>query len=422
MARTRYQNCFYYFRGSRVQEQEADFDRQLEDNTTKALLNVLEHSGPGLMRSFLSTVVGVDAPSDRPAVEYFLQGGPAAPAANRLLLGLSNRGQIDPSSWAGRQAGSRVDGAIHVPGSLTVLVETKVVDDLDGSQLQRHAERWGVPKAQGRHGSPTPPPEWRIRDWAHVHAWARRELGTHPAEPASFLLRQLIEYIELIGLAPTWTLRDEHFEFFSQELATRDPALRSEIRARLGSIWSAVELEVGPGRFREVFGHVRVGNLGEGAAHAWAQTNADANFDLPNLTIEMNSHELNMNVVGVFDRQAGHVERWLIATSGRALADADYELVVFRRTAKGGHDGKKVIWQGAKQEPFERLSLRDLQTTIRARLADWRKPLDHRVQRLGFHIRKAWNRTNAIDRKELPRLLADEIEKLIPIVVEIRSA
>jgi hypothetical protein len=303
-----------------------------------------------------------------------------------------------------------------------VLIETKVVNALDGSQLQRHAERWGVPKAEGKHGPPTLPPEWRIRQWADVHAWARLELGTHPSEPASFLLRQLIEYIELIGVTPTWTVRDEHFEFFSEEPAKRDPALRSEIRARLGSIWGAVESEVGPDRFGKVFGQVRVGNFGQGADHAWAQTNGDAGFDLPNLTIEMDLHELNLNVVGVFDTQAGHVERWLVATGGRALADAGYELVVFLRTAKGGHHGTKVIWQGATQKPFERLALSDLQTTIRARLADWRKPLDHRVQRLGFHIRKARNRTDAIDRKELPRIMADEIEKLIPIVAEIRRA
>jgi hypothetical protein len=106
-----------------------------------------------------------------------------------------------------------------------------------------------------------------------------------------------------------------------------------------------------------VFGHVRTGNLGEGAAHAWAQTNADANFDLPNLTIEINFHELSPNVVGVFDEQAGHVERWLVVTSGGALADAGYELVVFRRTAQGGHHGTKVMWRGAKQAPFERVSL-----------------------------------------------------------------
>jgi hypothetical protein len=160
--------------------------------------------------------------------------------------------------------------------------------------------------------------------------------------------------------------------------------------------------------------------LGKGDDHAWAQTDDGAGFDLLNLTVEMNSRELNLNVIGVFDTQAGHVERWLVATGGRALTEADYELVVFLRTAKGS--GATVIWQGAKQEPFERVALSGLQTSIRARLAEWRKPLDHRVQRLGFHIRKAWNRPNAIDRKELPRILADEIEKLIPVVAEIRRA
>jgi hypothetical protein len=421
MARSRYENCFYYFRGPGVREQEADFDRQLEDNTTKALLNVLEHSGPGLTRSFLNTVVGIAVPLDQLPVQYFLQNGPGTPADNRLLLGLSNTGQIEPASWVGRDAGSRVDGAIHVPDRFTVLIETKVVNALDGAQLQRHAERWGLPKAEREHHPPTLPPEWRIRRWADVHAWSRLELSRHPTEPVSFLLGQLIEYLELIGLAPTWTLRDEHFEFFSESPQKRDLAIRPEIRTRLGSIWSAVESEVGPDRFSKVFGEVRVGNLGESADHAWAQTNVEAGSDLPNLTIEINPHELNLNIVGVFDIQAGHVERWLVATGGRALADADYELVAFRRTAARGHHGK-VIWRGAKQEVFERVFLRDLKTTIGARLANWRKPLEHQIQRLGFHIRKTWKRPNAVDRADLPRLLADEIEKLIPVMIEIRNA
>ena len=45
------------------------------------------------------------------------------------------------------------------------------------------------------------------------------------------------------------------------------------------------------------------------------------------------------------------VERWLVSTSSRALADADYELVVVCHTAKGGRDGKKAVWQRADAGP-----------------------------------------------------------------------
>lgn len=121
MARSRYENCFYYFRGPGVREQ--------------ALLNVLEHSGPGLTRSFLNTVVGIAVPLDQLPVQYFLQNGPGTPADNRLLLGLSNTGQIEPASWVGRDAGSRVDGAIHVPDRFTVLIEPNLCHSSSDSSL-----------------------------------------------------------------------------------------------------------------------------------------------------------------------------------------------------------------------------------------------------------------------------------------------
>src|SRR6516165_8818051 len=98
MPRGRYQNCFYYFRGPSSKQQPAELDTQVEDNTTKALVNVLEHSHRNLTTSFLRWVVGQEVV---PATEfeYFLQRRPDSPAEAKLLLGLSNRGEIDESSW-----------------------------------------------------------------------------------------------------------------------------------------------------------------------------------------------------------------------------------------------------------------------------------------------------------------------------------
>jgi hypothetical protein len=98
---------------------------------------------------------------------------------------------------------------------------------------------------------------------------------------------------------------------------------RRVVEQCLASLWDAVEREVGPDRFRKEFAQWRVGDLGQGTDHAWAQTNDDARprCDLPNLTIEINSHELSLNVVGDFDEQAGHVERWLVGASLSARLD-----------------------------------------------------------------------------------------------------
>jgi hypothetical protein len=243
MSRSRYHNCFYYFRGPTSKRKTAEVDTQLEDNTTKALINVLQHSAPELTTTFLRSV------ADQNVVpvmkfEYFLQRRPDSPAEMKLLLGLSNRGEIDASSWTAAGSGSRVDGSIHLPGVLTVLIETKIDDPLDGSQLQRHATDCGLPQAMFDGGRWVPPPEWRIRSWTQVYKWARRELDTTVGVPDRFLLGQLVEYLQLTGLAPTWSLRTEHFDLFREPPEKRDGTIATEIRTRLGSIWCRVE-EVG---------------------------------------------------------------------------------------------------------------------------------------------------------------------------------
>lgn len=421
MPRSRYQNCFYYFRGPSSKQQVADLDKQLEDNTTKALINVLEHSNLDLTRSFLESLVGWKETAA--GFEYFLQGGPASPAMAKLLLALSNRGDVGVPPSTVTDGGSRVDGSIHSAGTLTVLIETKIIDTLNGCQLQRHAKEWGIPQAVVNGDGWKLPPEWKIRKWVDVYEWAQREGSETTHQPDKFLLGQLVEYLELAGLAPTWTLRAEHFDFFRKPVEERDGALSAEIRARLDSIWGKVKGELGTEAFRDALGEVHVGNLGRLADHAWAQTNANEGSHNPNLTIEMDGNELNVNVVGGFAQQEKCVEDWLLAGGAARLAGRGFELVIFRRTAKGGHDGKRIVWQGATWTPIERTPLRDLTpSVIKARLAELRKSLDYKTQRLGFHIRKAWTRDAVLERRDLPAELSREIEQLVPILKEIRSA
>lgn len=47
-----HRNIFSYFKG--VSEAEQDRDRQLENNTTKALVNTLEHCPPHVVTAFLN--------------------------------------------------------------------------------------------------------------------------------------------------------------------------------------------------------------------------------------------------------------------------------------------------------------------------------------------------------------------------------
>src|SRR6266508_3541347 len=100
-SRSRFQNLFFYYRGPTSrdpgrEEAERAFDIQLEDNTTKALINVLESSAPAVTASFLTELLGeqVEADARRPFV-YSLQGAdPAARDADRrYLVGISMLGE-----------------------------------------------------------------------------------------------------------------------------------------------------------------------------------------------------------------------------------------------------------------------------------------------------------------------------------------
>jgi hypothetical protein len=59
-ASPRHRNCFYYFRGPAARSVEGrEIEHQVEDNTTKALINVIEHSDRSVLTSFLDESASV---------------------------------------------------------------------------------------------------------------------------------------------------------------------------------------------------------------------------------------------------------------------------------------------------------------------------------------------------------------------------
>jgi len=283
--RGRHHNTFYYYRGPSPKggderEEAKRQDRQVEDNTTKALINLLEHADARVTESFveaflpqaLATTRTSANPADR---EYFLQGGPSVPATeDRWLLGLAVLGELDPGSREGvpTTQGSRVDAAIHLPGQALVLIEVKVVEYLDYQQLKRHAAEWRVPIVSFDSREWPRDARWALGRWADVYRWASSE-RERTAEPVSqFLLDQFLEYLEILGLAPFGGLRHEHFDFFGQPVDQRTWERHAEVKARLGGLWEAVLEQLSESDSRRL-GEIHVARFGLSDDVAAAQTN-----------------------------------------------------------------------------------------------------------------------------------------------------
>lgn len=57
-----HRNIFYYYSGGKKQEDQIIYDQQLENNTTKTFVNVLENVDSKVTEDFLSYVLGGKCP------------------------------------------------------------------------------------------------------------------------------------------------------------------------------------------------------------------------------------------------------------------------------------------------------------------------------------------------------------------------
>lgn len=427
--RGRHHNIFYYYRGpskagAAMDAQEQAHQRQVEDNTTKALVNVLENSEPALTASFLRRFVPGAALDGLDGREYHLQGGPQDPANDKWLLGISVLGELDPRpAAAAPRGGSRIDAAIHLPGSSLALIEVKVVEYLDPHQLVRHAKEWAMPLPPTDVAEWPSEGPWRRARWADIHEWASEASRTVTDPVSRFLVDQLCEYLELTGLASFAGFRDEHFGWLALPAAERSWDIQSEIKANLRSMWEAIFERLQTEEVEQL-GEIHVNQLPLDATVAAAQTNWGESG--ANITIELTPAELQLNVVGWKVPQAALLESWL-APDGHIrsdLKDTDLELAVFRRKpynyAQKG-TGKKAWWQKEHFELAERRPLADLAGSAFEELtARWRVDRDPGWEHLAYHVRRAWPRATASeDGDALVPDLVKTVQVLVPLLAQI---
>ncbi|MDQ3823419.1 MAG: hypothetical protein M3321_09290 [Actinomycetota bacterium] len=413
-----YHNVFVSYRGPSIRTAAGAADRQLEDNATKALVNVLELApdGANLVRRFVDRFVGERPRMAAEPVFHLQPRRRSELPARRFLLGLSASGDLPSSSSRGTTGTSagRVDAAIVVPGEVVVALEVKVGDsELERGQLERHDRTWGVGGE----------PSWRARRWRDVYGWAIDERASARDPVTRFLLDQFASFLELAGLTPFLGFEEADFAFFAAAPAKRDPLRRPVIRARLSALCERVLLAL------PVETHDR---LGEPRVHPLRMDDHAAAAHFPggkrevNMSIEVAGRDLQVDLVGWNDPQAETLVRWLRAptTTSWLRTHPDLELAVYRRWPRNRYtrDGvEHAIFRGggstelSPRIPAARFTVARLDALL-AKVGDpaWNRP--------GLHLRRAWPKRDAVVLGDsvVPEIAAALVE-LEPLVASINS-
>lgn len=225
----RQRNLFFFYRGARPRGTAGDLvlERQLEDNSTKALVNVLEHSDREVvLKPFLKKIAGVRLQVPPDSVQFALQrvdiGRPQV--RRRVALSIAPDPGLDRRRHRKHEFG-RPDAWIWADGAFSILIETKVQGRAGLHQVRRH-----VHGATGwRRGNYL----IRPRSWGDVYEFFERvRLRRFRLDPVTRLLvEEFTRYLKMTRLSSSTTFDLEDFGFFM--LSPKERSGRSFLKRKL---------------------------------------------------------------------------------------------------------------------------------------------------------------------------------------------
>ncbi|HUU56542.1 MAG TPA: hypothetical protein VMW93_04300 [bacterium] len=294
-----YRNIFYYYRGPGYKKK-SQFDTQIEDNTTKALVNVLENCRPGLLKRFLA-IAGIDIRIQK-AAEYDLQ-------VEGLL--------------------SRPDAEIQI-GDERVFIESKIGSALEEKQIERHLA--AIPK--GFLVCITPRDEDRgvikrfnkkklkFITWREVYVDFDEYRKRSQYEVSNFVISEFLEYLEAISMAPFKGWEKGDFEAFLN--IDYDP--KRELRIRVKEKFKQYLFEL-----KELIGEVgsyvelvpNVGFIKKDSTSVWGvlcKPPVENKVQKPHFNFWVNSDEFGLGIQIEGKHPAGMMRGYIKSNSERFVA------------------------------------------------------------------------------------------------------
>lgn len=216
-----HQNIFFYYRGPRAGRVDALFDPQLENNTTKALINLLEHGGPAIRAAFLGLVDPQLATPDalrRTRVRLQEEASMLSAVNRRWLVTITaDQGALDDVQLTSGHTRGVPDALVYSLPHFGIIVESKVSAPLAEDQLIRHVS-----------GAGWTDHERRDLTWSEVY---KSFDGLNRLnERDRFLVNQFRQYLEVTAMTPFTGFTRYDFDFFVGDEEDYRPILRKKLK------------------------------------------------------------------------------------------------------------------------------------------------------------------------------------------------
>ena len=225
-------------------------EREIEDNVTKALINVLEHTRGQVLESFLSLCeITPGCPLEQYRFSLHEDYGRSPEAGQEKYLveiipdNLDLEGTVtkqDLSSDASKPIqDARIESSREV-----LFIESKIVGRVARAQEHAYLSCYGIPRDNVR-----------IVHWEDIHSELSRLLPFDAESDAAwfstgaFLVSQLKEYLEILGLSAFSGVRHEHFAMIEKDYESRSPDDARRLKSLQKALVSAIKERIdGKGR------------------------------------------------------------------------------------------------------------------------------------------------------------------------------
>ncbi len=302
-----HQNVFFFYRGPKSRKEHEGVDFQLENNTTKALINTLYYSDPNVCKDFISHFLKISI--DDSTIKYTLQKQTIGTQKiqqkkNRILLGIcpqllsSEKDLVDSNE----EIFSKLDLQDSIPDAWiwdkdnAILIESKTRMKFDKDQLRRH---------EAILSSPT---DKRIIYWEEIHSFFKDNIEKEP-----FIIKQFVQYLELINLSNFSGWKKEDFEFFFIYDESEKIRMKNKLKKFALEIIAKKEIS-------EVLEIVAYSRVGKESVNIWVRLDSkDPKFKLSNqvdafinFTLELYANHFQVSFVFPFFPSIKKLKRLLI--------------------------------------------------------------------------------------------------------------